>query len=80
MVLFDSVGKQVCKLVDHIMIFFLCINLDPKVGLSHDAKSEDESAYKTDDEHYWYDCPWCQEIWQTSRERDGHIMVYQARA
>ena len=42
--------------------------------------SEDESEYETDDEHYWYDCPWCQEIWQTARERDGHILVCQARA
>jgi hypothetical protein len=40
---------------------------------------DEESEYESDDDIYWYDCPWCQDIWETSRERDAHIVICQSR-
>ena len=46
------------------------------VGVPHneaeesDAESDDESE---DEEQYWFDCPFCGDIWIQKKERDLHL-------
>ena len=41
---------------------------------------EEEEEYESDDEeHYWYDCVWCKDIWIQESKRDEHMLTCSQR-
>ena len=45
-----------------------------------EAEGEQEDEYESDkEEHCWYDCPWCKEIWLQEKSRDDHMVICSQR-
>ena len=40
---------------------------------SDDGESDDDQSDGDEEEHYWWDCPFCKNIWLTAEERDVHL-------
>ena len=45
-----------------------------------EVEEEEEEEYESDDEeHYWYDCVWCKDIWIQESKRDEHMLTCSQR-
>ena len=55
-----------------------------QVGVPHDESDEEESDSDEEEddgvvEHYWWDCPYCKDIWLTEEERNQHLEICMER-
>ena len=45
-----------------------------------DDREEVAEDYESDgDEHYWFDCAWCKDIYLDENERDTHMEICRMR-
>ena len=52
--------------------------------MPHDERDTEESDSDEEEdngvvEHYWWDCPYCKDIWLTEEERNQHLEICMER-
>ena len=71
----DTVIKQIVQHTQKSIFFHQkCV----QVGVPHNQSDSEESEEDEDneiEEHFWWDCPYCKDIWLTEEERNTHLEI-----